>query len=249
MWTIEESYEGMQVWGDIGSGKSSTIARVTAAAMLRAGYGGLVLNVKPEDTDEWRRNLAENGRMEDGVFFGADGGCFNFLAYELAHGARLKVGSKNATRILTELVNMAQHDAAGGDPFWKQSARSAHRSHAGDLIVAAGATPNMLLAKEIIQSGPNSRNQAKDVQWQAQSKCWELIEAGRHGHANGSHDFRMAETYWLPGLSSAARKKPPKHCRHVQRRRGASFLHRPHAPDVRRRHRPSARTTFFGARS
>jgi len=58
VWTIEESYEGMQVWGDIGSGKSSTIARVTAAAMLRAGYGGLVLTVKPEDTDEWRRNLA-----------------------------------------------------------------------------------------------------------------------------------------------------------------------------------------------
>ena len=72
VWTIEESYEGMQVWGDIGSGKSSTIARVTAAAMLRAGYGGLVLTVKPEDTDEWRRNLAENGRMEDGVFFGPD---------------------------------------------------------------------------------------------------------------------------------------------------------------------------------
>jgi len=196
VWTIEESYEGMQVWGDIGSGKSSTIARVTAAAMLRAGYGGLVLTVKPEDTDEWRRNLAENGRMEDALFFGPDGGCFNFLAYELSHGVRLKVGSKNATRILTELVNMAQHDAAGGDPFWKQSAEVLI-GHTLDLIVAAGATPSMLLAKEIIQSGPLSRDQAKDVQWQAQSKCWELIEAGRHGHANGSHDFRMAETYWL----------------------------------------------------
>ena len=68
-WTIGESFEGVQVFGDTGSGKSSTSAAGAAAAMLRAGYGGLVLTVKPEETAQWHAHLDENGRQEDAVFF------------------------------------------------------------------------------------------------------------------------------------------------------------------------------------
>ena len=58
-WTIGDSFEGVQVFGDTGSGKSSTSAKVLAASMLRAGYGGLVLTVKPEDSTDWKQWLAE----------------------------------------------------------------------------------------------------------------------------------------------------------------------------------------------
>jgi hypothetical protein len=196
-WTIADSFEGVQVFGDTGSGKSSTSARVMAGAMLRAGYGGLVLTVKPEDADEWRRNLEENGRKEDGIFFGPQNAdCFNFLAYELAHGARLGVGSKNATRILSELVAMAQRDATGGgDPFWRQSAEMLI-GYTLDLITAAGERPSMLLARELVASGPLSPDQARDPQWQEDSKCWQLLTQGRE-RAGQAHDFRMAEAYWL----------------------------------------------------
>jgi hypothetical protein len=196
-WTIGDSFEGVQVWGDTGSGKSSTSARVLAGAMLRAGYGGLVLTVKPEDVQEWRRNLEENGRKEDGIFFGPqEGGCFNFLAYELAHGARLGVGSKNATRILTELVSMAQREATGGgDPFWRLSAEMLI-AHTLDLITAAGELPSLLLARELVASAPLSLDQARDPQWQEWSKCWELIARGR-ARAGQAHDFHQAEGYWL----------------------------------------------------
>lgn len=196
-WTVGDSFEGTQVWGDTGSGKSSASARVLAAAMLRAGYGGLVLTVKPEDTQEWRRNLEENGRTADGLIFGPqEGGCFNFLQYELAHGARLGVGSKNATRILSELVAMAQREATGGgDPFWRQSAEMLI-AHTLDLMAAAGAVPSMLLARELIMSAPLSPDQARDPQWQEGSECWRLITQGR-ARAGATHDFCMAEAYWL----------------------------------------------------
>jgi hypothetical protein len=39
IWTIGDSFEGTQAWGDTGSVKSSTSAKVLAAAMLREGYG------------------------------------------------------------------------------------------------------------------------------------------------------------------------------------------------------------------
>lgn len=163
--------------------------------MLRAGYGGLVLTVKPEDTEQWQRNLEENGRTQDGLFFGPEAGCFNFLDYELAHGARLGLGSKNATRILAELVSMAQRDAGAGDPFWRQSAQVLI-SHTLDLMTAAGVTPSMFLANEIIQSGPLFPDQVKDGQWQERSKCWELLVRGKRD-AKDTHDFRLAEAYWL----------------------------------------------------
>lgn len=194
-WTIGDSFEGVQVWGDTGSGKSSTSGRLFAAAMLRAGYGGLVLTVKPEDTEQWRRNLEENGRAQDGVFFGPQAGtCFNFLDYELRHGARLGFGSRDAARILAELVSLAHRDAQSGDTFWQKSAQVLIGKTL-DLIAAAGTTPSMLLANEIIQSGPQFLDQTKDSQWQAQSKCWQLLTRGRQ-RANGEHDFQQAEVYW-----------------------------------------------------
>ena len=195
-WTIGDSFEGVQAWGDSGSGKSSTTARVLAAAMLRAGYGGLVLTVKPEDALDWDRYLAENGRSRDGIFFGPqEDHCFNFLDYELRHGAGLGLRSQNATRILTELVAMAQNDGMAGDAFWQKSARVLI-SNTLDLITAAGVTPSMLLAKEIIDSAPLFPDQVKDAQWQAQSQCWELLGQARQ-RAGGKHDFEQAAKYWL----------------------------------------------------
>jgi hypothetical protein len=207
-WTIGDSFEGVQVFGDTGSGKSSTSARVFAAAMLRAGYGGLVLTVKPEDTEQWQRNLEENGRTQDGIFFGPPAtACFNFLDYELQHGARLQLGSKNATRILTELVSQAHRDAGANDTFWQKSAEVLI-SKTLDLMTAAGATPSMLLANEIIQSGPLFPDQMKDSQWQAHSKCWQLLTQGRQ-RTNGTHDFQQASAYWMrdfPALPDKTRQ-------------------------------------------
>lgn len=208
-WTIGDSYEGTQVFGDTGSGKSSATAKVLAAAMLRAGYGGLILTVKPEDAQDWRQSLAENGRSQDAIFFGPEAAdpCFNFLDYELQHDASLGLGSRNATQILAELVAMSQRGSAAADSFWQQAA-GVLIGNTLDLMTSAGATPSLLLAQEIIQSGPVFPDQTKDDQWQAQSRCWQLLTQGK-ARAGNPHDFQQASSYWLrefPALPEKTRQ-------------------------------------------
>jgi hypothetical protein len=52
------------------------------------------------------------------------------------------------------------------------------------------------LAKEMIDSAPLSTDQAREAQWRAQSRLWELLELGRSRAVN-SADFKLAEDYWL----------------------------------------------------
>ena len=122
-WTIGDSFEGVQVFGDTGSGKSSTSAKVIAASMLRAGYGGLVLTVKPEDSTDWKQWLAENGRAQDGIFFEPGSGlCFNFLDYELRRGQELgfRQPQRGANSGGIDFAGPAQRGQNGR--FWNQAA-------------------------------------------------------------------------------------------------------------------------------
>ena len=195
-WTIADSFEGVQVFGDTGSGKSSTSAKLLATSLLRAGYGGLVLTVKPEDTEDWKNLLAENGRTDDGIFFRPGGGyCFNFLQEELSRGKRVGLGSLNAAQILAELISLARRSAGSADDFWNQAANEMV-AHTLELMLASGKIPSLKLAKQIIESAPRSRVEAGDMTWQASSLTWDLIQAGR-SKASSKADFSLAENYWL----------------------------------------------------
>lgn len=203
VWTIGDSFEGVQVFGDTGSGKSSASAKVLATSLLRAGYGGLVLTVKPDDVTDWKKFLAENGRDQDGIFFGPGSGhCFNFLDYELKRGRQLRLGSLNAAQILGELVTLAQRGAGRTDDFWNQAANEMV-AHTLEIIMASGETPSLKLAKEIIESAPRSLADVVDPQWQGRSKFWALLQRGK---AAASADFRLAEDYWLVQFPQMADK-------------------------------------------
>ena len=204
-WTIGDSFEGVQVFGDSGSGKSSTSAKVLAASMLRAGYGGLVLTVKPEDSTDWKQWLLENGREQDGIFFEPGSGhCFNFLDYELRRGRELGRGSRGAAQILAELISLTQRSSGKADDFWNQAANEMV-ANILELFLAAGVLPSLQLAKEVVESAPKSISQARDLLWQSESRCWELIQKGR-ANAASAPDFAMAENYWLKHFPDMADK-------------------------------------------
>jgi type IV secretory pathway TraG/TraD family ATPase VirD4 len=204
-YTIGDSFEGVQVFGDTGSGKSSASAKLLASSLLRAGYGGLVLTVKPEDAKEWKQLLAENGREQDGVFFSPGSGyCFNFLDYELKRGQQLGLGSLNAAQILGELVSLAQRSAGRADDFWNQAANEMV-AHTLEIIRASGETPSLKLAKEIIESAPRSLADVDDPQWQGRSKFWAMLQRGQTV-ASVHPDFKLAQDYWLMQFSQMADK-------------------------------------------
>ena len=204
-WSIGDSFEGVQVFGDTGSGKSSTSAKILAASMLRAGYGGLVLTVKPEDSTDWKQWLAENGRAQDGIFFEPGSGfCFNFLDYELRRGRELGRGSHGAAQILAELISLTQRSSGKADDFWNNAANEMV-ANILELFLAAGVLPSLQLAKEVVESAPKSMSQTRDLLWQSESRCWELIQKGRANVAIAP-DFARAENYWLKQFPDMAEK-------------------------------------------
>ena len=70
--TIGKSCEGTVVFGRAGSGKTSGTAAHLSRAMLKDGYGGLVLCAQTGEAETWRARAAASGRTNDLVFVTAD---------------------------------------------------------------------------------------------------------------------------------------------------------------------------------
>jgi len=63
-WRIRDALEGTAILGDTGSGKTSGSGKAMARAMLNAGFGGLVLCKKIDESKDWIRLAEECGRQE-----------------------------------------------------------------------------------------------------------------------------------------------------------------------------------------
>jgi len=65
VWTLRDAVRGTQVFGGIGSGKTSGSGRILASSFLKNGFGGLVLCAKPDEKDNWLKLAKEFGREKD----------------------------------------------------------------------------------------------------------------------------------------------------------------------------------------
>lgn len=123
--TIRDSFNGIHVFGAIGSGKTSGAGRAIAGAYLRAGYGGLVLCAKPEEVELWREYCRQHGRESSMIIFNKSRH-FNFLSYIFA--VRGADGANAATDTLLRILKASDHAAGQGDSkegeaFWKKTTR------------------------------------------------------------------------------------------------------------------------------
>lgn len=122
-WTIWNSFEGLQIFGGIGSGKTSGSGRFFALKFLSAGYGGLVLTVKPDEKDEWVRYCQMANRQNDLIIVEPNGDhYFNFLDYESNHSGS-KTYTENIVQVLKTVISASEEkeDSNQGDQFWKAS--------------------------------------------------------------------------------------------------------------------------------
>lgn len=55
-WSLADAFEGLQVSGSTGSGKSSGSGQAIARAFLEANLGGLVLTAKPDEILNWKQH-------------------------------------------------------------------------------------------------------------------------------------------------------------------------------------------------
>lgn len=200
-WTIRDACAGTLIFGDTGSGKTSGSGQAIAASMLRAGFGGLVLTVKGNETDRWKGYAERWGRADDLVIFSPEGPHrFNFLEYERTRATRGAGNTENIIELLVTAVNACKGGQAvsGQDPYWDKALRQILRN-AVDALQLAGQSVSIERLAGIIHSAPYSEVQATDPAWQAQSDLFEVLVSAneRADNERDRHTLRMATSYWL----------------------------------------------------
>jgi hypothetical protein len=122
-WTIRNAVEGLQIFGGIGSGKTSGSGKTIALKYLKAGFGGLVLTVKPTDKEDWIGYCRTAGRSDDLIIVEPGGKyAFDFMDYEAKHTPAESSVSQNLVQLLKTVINAdGKQNGSGEDSFWEQA--------------------------------------------------------------------------------------------------------------------------------
>ncbi len=234
-WTIRDAFEGVQVFGATGSGKTSGSGRALAMGLLSAGFGGLVLTAKPTDAEDWAGPtgyMARAGRPDRPIVVGPpskrdeyrswgvqvpDGGHrLDFLDYEFN---RLRDVGVNPSFNLVSLFETAlevgrpQEPGSSSEPFWQDTFRQLLQN-AIDLAIMADDAISLPRVKDIVMSAPASRDEARSDDWKRSGAvCWECLERaqGRFDRDDtplfyDEEDLRQTAIYWLIDLAGLAWK-------------------------------------------
>ncbi len=124
-WTIRHAVEGVQIFGGIGSGKTSGSGRMIAQKFLKNNFGGLVLTAKADEKDLWIEYMQAAGRSLDDLIIVEPKGdhSFDFLAYE-ATKSKLGVSmTDNILQVLKTVIRSGEEKQGGksDDQFWESA--------------------------------------------------------------------------------------------------------------------------------
>jgi len=205
-WTVRDAVSGTLIVGRTGSGKTSASGKAIALAMLRAGFGGLVLTAKSSECDAWREYAEAAGRTKDLVVFSPTGPWrFNFLDDELkrpGHGAGL---TENIVGLLTTALEVAERGSGGREEegYWRRATRQLCRNAVELLSLAKGVVSIPDLYRVVI-SAPTSLEQVRSTEWRANSYCYFCLGAADKRAKSGqqARDFELVADYFLVEFAS-----------------------------------------------
>ncbi len=162
-WSIRHAVEGVQIFGGIGSGKSSGSARTIALKYLKAGFGGLVLTVKPDEKEVWQDYCQLTGRENDLIILEPGGNYhFNFLQYEAEQSG--KSITENIVEVLKTVINAGEEKKGkGDDPFW-ETALDMLLFNVIDLCLLAYKKLSIQALYDIVQTIPKADENLETVQ-------------------------------------------------------------------------------------
>lgn len=167
---------GIAVFGGLGSGKSSTVGRLIALALLYAGMGGLVLTVKSDETQHFIEYAKIAGREKDLVIFNAASGLsFDPLSYFWNAGGRAAAQIETIVELFTTLMCVGKvYSQSSGERYFEQAVEELIRA---SLVVlsCAGEQPSIITLHRFISSLPIDSEQVDSPQWQNSSYCSQVI--------------------------------------------------------------------------
>lgn len=143
VWRLEDAVRGVQIFGGIGSGKSSGSGKALAMKFLKLGYGGLVLCGKPEEAQTWIEYARLAGRKDEDVIHFNEGSkyFFNPLQYEKNRKGKGGGLTSNISNLFITLYKLGQRinggEAKESQLFW-ESALKRCLNRVIDLIKMSG---------------------------------------------------------------------------------------------------------------
>ena len=205
LWHLEQAVQGVQIFGGIGSGKTSGSGAFLADKYLRAGYGGLVLTAKTDETDTWMTYCKAAGREADLIILGPDQPArFNFLDYEANHGGRGAGLTDNIVKTLKTVIQAAEigKQQSADDPFW-ESALDLHLFNTIDLCLLGHGRLDIDLLYAVYQSTPKAPENLQDKKWGEDNAFLQAFNAARHKYEKGDLTaaqqrlFQHCDTYFF----------------------------------------------------
>lgn len=201
---LRDAFEGVQIFGGTGSGKSSGSGKALALAYLRAGFGGLVLCAKPDEAERWCGYVREARRDAHLLVFRPDEPLgFNFLEYELRRPDGAGLDTFNLVNLLLRVVEAAQlaegPSSGGENPFWQRAMREL-LANAVEPLFAATGTLRLDDLMRFVTSAPNSRQEAVSDGWKERSFCYQVLRKSYHqpsGRTLAEHELRASADYWF----------------------------------------------------
>ena len=160
-WTIRDAVRGVQIFGGIGSGKSSGSGKTIAKIYLKNGFGGLVLCAKPDEKDNWIQYARETGREDDLIIFSKGSEYeFNPLHYEMTREGEGAGEVFNLSYLFMEIYKMGNRFSGGGgtgggdgERFW-EAALQRCINRVIELIRLSGEELSIKNMQKILSSVP-----------------------------------------------------------------------------------------------
>ena len=206
--TIRNSFESIVVTGSVGSGKSSGSGATIARSFLKSGYGGLVLCVKADEADTWKKYARETGRENDIILFNPSNPYrFNFLEYEtLNSSSEVGLTSNLAQLFQTISETSRRNEGASNQSFWEKTLNELIKN----VIALINLSGNLLSVEsmlEIITSAPQSIEHLNQDYFQRTSFCFKCIEMMmRNENEKGNKEVALTLGYWTNRYPSLAEK-------------------------------------------
>jgi hypothetical protein len=211
-WTLKNAFEGVLILGRTGSGKTSGSGSMFAEALLRAGFGGLVLTVKKGEAEHWQRLCANCGREEDLRIIRRGGDWkLNVLAYEAQHPSQGAGLSENLTSFCRNLLRISTRSqgAQTNDPVW-QLAGDQLLNATFDLFLLAGGGITFDRLADFVAAAPTQKLPNDEGEWLKIPVFGSLLEKAKNSLSSPEDKriFGRATDYWFriyPGYASKTR--------------------------------------------
>ena len=212
MWLLMHAFNGTFICGETGGGKSSGSGFALAMAFLRAGFGGLVLCVKPDERRTWERYARLAGREKDLVIF--DASCQHRYSFLDAEANRKGAGAGQVeviVQLLCTILEVAERNGGQGgredEGYWRRAVRQMIRNMVGLLLIAQGrvTVPDLY---RLVVSAPTDPDQLKSEEWKQQSFCFQCLAAGdkKSKSAREQRDFELMADYIMLEFVSLSSK-------------------------------------------